>query len=199
MHEEVWQKAMHNHHNAKFNVMYAAVMSDEHAADRQTAIESVVTHLQGFGASAEALDAPRRTYQRPRAEVMANLPEHIQVRCPSEQERLACETPVTVFGIALESETITHECDGSPGECVMGDGLCADPLASEGLPVSLRAYADFAWQRNPFRLGDNHAQDGVVQSPGRDLTEAYWLARYYGFINEGRGQVLAWRDVGACR
>jgi hypothetical protein len=37
-----------------------------------------------------------------------------------------------------------------------------------------------------------------VQSPGRDLSEPYWLARYYGFITEGQGQVLAWREVGGC-
>lgn len=84
------------------------------------------------------------------------------------------------------------------GECMMEDGTCADALASEGLPPRLHAYADFMWQRSPFHLGDDNAMDGQKQSPGRDLTEPYRLARYYGYIEEGAAQILVWRDAGTC-
>jgi hypothetical protein len=34
--------------------------------------------------------------------------------------------------------------------------------------------------------------------PGADLSEPYWNARRYGFIEEGAGQVLAWEETGSC-
>jgi len=80
----------------------------------------------------------------------------------------------------------------------MDDGMCTRGLASRGLPSSLRAYGDFIWQRSPFEIGDPRGVDGQKQSPGRDLTEPYWIARHYGYITEGAGQVLAWKDAGTC-
>lgn len=81
----------------------------------------------------------------------------------------------------------------------MADGKCADGLASKGLGADLRKYADFMWQRGPFDIGETHGADGQMQSPGRDLSEPYWMARHYGYVTEGAGQVLAWRDAGSCR
>ncbi len=143
MEEEAWQKALYNHHSAKFNVMYASTVPDQTASARQEAIDSAVRQLEGA--------------------------------------------------------TITHDCDGRAGECTMADDKCADGLASEGLPPSLRIYADFMWQRSPFKIGDPRGIDGQKQSPGRDLAEPYWMARHYGYITRGAGQVLAWREVGACQ
>ena len=128
----------------------------------------------------------------------SHLPAGITIRCPTEEDRAACEDGITLFGIPMESDVITHACDGRPGECTLSEGVCAEGLASEGLPASLRIYADFMWQRSPFDIGNPHAVDGQVQSPGRDLSEPYWMARHYGFITAGAGQVLAWRDTGAC-
>ena len=54
------------------------------------------------------------------------------------------------------------------------------------------------WQRGPFDLGERVGVEGQLQSPGRDLSEPYWMARYYGYIKEGQGQVLAWQDAGGC-
>ena len=28
--------------------------------------------------------------------------------------------------------------------------------------------------------------------------EEYWLARFYDFVEEGDGTVLAWRELGSC-
>ena len=98
----------------------------------------------------------------------------------------------------MESEIISYECDGRAGECVMADGKCVEGLASEGLPPNLRHYGDFMWQRSPFQIGDDRDTEGRLQSPGRDLSEPYWMARHYGFITEGAGQVLAWRETGDC-
>ena len=69
-------------------------------------------------------------------------------------------------------------------------------MARSPLPPSQRAYEDFLWQRNPYKLGGGG--DGDQQSPGLDFSEVYGLARYYGFLDEGKAQVLAWRPMGSC-
>lgn len=195
MHEEAWQKALYNHRSAKFNVMYASIVD---GPDRQGAIDAAVAQLRDFGGNGGVQDAPRRTHNLDRGRIIAALPPGNTVRCPTEEERNACEDGGELFGFPLESSVISYDCDGRPGECRMADGKCVEGLASDGLPASLRGYSDFMWQRSPFDLGDQHGVDGAVQSPGRDLTEPYWLARYYGYITEGRDQVLAWREVGGC-
>ncbi|MBW1871391.1 MAG: hypothetical protein JRJ19_04965, partial [Deltaproteobacteria bacterium] len=173
MQVEAWQKALYNHHSAKFNVMYAAVVPDEVSGGRDQAIETALRQLDLFGGNDgvinPALDAPRRTYSVDRAAVIDNLPTGITVRCPSESERSACEQGGSIFGIPLEQEIISYECDGRPGECLMNDGLCCEGIASEGLPPDLRRYGDFMWQRSPFDIGAAYAVEGRKQSPGRDL------------------------------
>ncbi len=197
MKTELWEKALYNHESAKFNTMYASVFptSDE---NRQTAINSVVAQLADFGGNDGTKDAPRRTYTRSRESIIDAFPEGISVRCPTEEERNICEDGGDLFGIPLESKTITYECDGRAGECVMEDGLCVNGLASSGLPTRLRTYADFMWQRSPFDIGDSHGNVGRKQSPGRDFTEAFWMARYYGLVDIGSNQFLAWKNDGTC-
>jgi hypothetical protein len=202
MEEEALQKALYNHHSAKFNVMYASTVPDGVSQSRDQAIETAVRQLELFGGNDGVVDAvleaPRRTYSMDRAAVIANLPAGVELRCPTEQERATCEQGGDIFGIPLEQEIISYQCDGRPGECVMQDGMCTEAIASAGLPPDLRRYADFMWQRSPFDIGAAYSIEGQKQSPGRDLSEPYWMARHYGFITEGRGQVLAWREVGNC-
>ena len=201
MHEEQWEKALGTHRSAKFEVMYAASGDESELPARADAIASAVAQLEGFGGPGEYIDAPRRTYNLDRGFVAGEMEAlGIAQRCPTPEERARCEDGLTVLGITVEQQDITHTCDGRPAECPMGDGECADALAAEGLPPQLRAYADFMWQRNPFQIGDGQSVDGQKQSPGRDLSEPYWMARYYGYLTEGAGMVLAWRDVdgGAC-
>ncbi|MBI4818359.1 MAG: hypothetical protein HY791_18990 [Deltaproteobacteria bacterium] len=193
MEEEVWQKAMWNHHNAKADALYASVVPS--GSGRDDALRSLRDQLTGFGGNGGTHEAPRRTHDVSVQSVIDRLPSNITVRCPTEAERVQCETETTLLGFPLESKKISRECDGRPGECRFEDGTCANGLASEGLPVALRSYADFLWQRSPFDLGDPRSVDGQVQSPGRDLGEPFWTARYYDFIDTGRGQVLAWRQT----
>ncbi|MGM0578898.1 MAG: hypothetical protein ACQEXJ_24460, partial [Myxococcota bacterium] len=144
-------------------------------------------------------NAPRRTYDLSRQTVIDGFPEGTTVRCPTAEEREACEQGGDFFGVPLEGEIISRECDGRPGECTFeSDDTCADGIASDGLPPSLRIYADFMWQRSPFEIGYSTGLEGGKQSPGRDLSEPYWMARFYDYITAGDGQVLAWEDVGAC-
>jgi hypothetical protein len=202
MEEEFWRKALWNHASAFFDVAYASTVPPERmeggAAQRTAVIARAARQLRHFGGNGGTLEAPRRAHDRSRQSIVDALPEGITVRCPTEAERRACEDGGSVFGIPLDGEIISYACDGRPGECLMADGRCVEGLASEGLPVELRTYEDFLWQRNPFALGDPHAPDGHTQSPGRDFSEPYWMARYYGFLPDGAGQVLAWRAVGAC-
>jgi len=198
MQEELWEKGLRTHHSSKFNVMYGGVMPPSMAPERDHAIAMAVQQLEAFGGNDGVMDAPRRTYSLEAAEVMAQFPEGTELRCPTAEERAQCEMGVSFMGVQLEAEIITAECTGAVYECVMDDGLCARGIASDGLPPNLRGYADFMWQRSPYKLGDAYSVEGYKQSPGRDLTEAYWMARYYGFITQDPGQVLAWRDSGTC-
>lgn len=198
MHEEMWEKALHDHLSAKFNLMYASTVGDTHGDVTRQAIAEAVAQLRAFGGNGGVQDAPRRTHTLDRQAVIDALPEGVTVRCPTEDERTRCEEGVRLFGIQLESREITRPCDGRPGECVMADGRCVDGIASHGLPADLRRYADFMWQRSPYDLGEAPPIEGFKQSPGRDLAEPYWMARYYGYLTDGEGQVLAWRDDGAC-
>lgn len=197
MQREVWEKAMAPHHNAKADVLYATSVPPEIATDYDAAVASAVSQLRDFGGLGETRRAPRRTYDIDPQWVLDEMPSGMSVRCPTEQERQFCENGASLFGFEIDGVEITHECDGRPGECTMEDGRCANGLASEGLPSSLRAYGDFIWQRSPFKIGDPRGIDGQKQSPGRDLAEPYWIARYYGLLDDGAGQVLAWRDDGA--
>lgn len=199
MEREVWQKAMHNHHNAKADVMYASSVPTDIATAHDEAVASVVSQMRDFGGLGDVKDAPRRTYNIDTQWVLDRMPADTTVRCPTEMERAICEDGVSLFGIQLEGRNIGHVCDGRPAECMLDDGRCADGIASKGLPSSIRAYGDFIWQRSPFKIGEPRAQDGIEQSPGRDLSEPYWIARHYGYIQEGKDQVLAWRDMGACQ
>ncbi len=199
MHEDAWEKALYNHDSAKFNVMYASVVPESMAPNRAAIVQSAIDQLEDFGGNDGVKMAPRRTYTSSVQVVIDTLPSDISVRCPTEEERMQCEARMQFFGIDLEGKIISRECDGRPGECVMDDGMCTDGVASSGLPARMRAYGDFMWQRSPFTLGANYGGgDGRKQSPGRDLTEPYWMARYYGMIAEGDGHVLAWEEVGSC-
>lgn len=195
---ELRQKSMAGLANGKFDLMYAAVAPDDPAWARAETLDEGLSLLDGFGGSGGVLDDPRRSYSLPRADVLAALPDGVTATCPTEDERTRCEAGLSVFGVSVPGEVITHACHGTPGECQMADGTCADPLASSGLPPTLRRYADFMWQRDPFALGERFDVEGREQSPGLDLVEELWLARAYGLTDRGRGQVLAWHPTGSC-
>ncbi len=117
--------------------------------------------------------------------------------CPTAEEVAECERGYELLGYEFGGREVTAECTGAPGECRIGD-RCVTGQTRDPLPIGMRRYADFAWQRNPYEIGNQPRRPGRKQSPGLDLTESYWLARFYGFITEGDGQVLAWRDAGPC-
>ncbi len=197
MHTEEWSKTLERAHNAQFDVMYASLMPDDAPRDRDLAIADAKAVLEAFGGNGGVLGGPRRTYGIKAKTVLDNLPPGITLACPSEAERTTCEAGIKVFGIQLAGESISKPCSGGAGECKMADGACTKGMASEGLPPGLRAYADFAWQRNPYQLGDG-GDGGRKQSPGMDLSQAFWLAAHYGYLPQAKGLVLAWQDGGSC-
>lgn len=198
MHVEEWEKALRRAHNAQFDLMYASVVPDAAPYQRKEAIADAATMLAELGGNGGVLHAPRRTHGIDGKFVIDNLPKSIKVLCPSEEQRKTCEGGVKFLGIQLEGKKITHVCDGRAGECKMADGSCTNGLASEGLPAGLRPYADFTWQRNPYQIGDG-GNGGRHQSPGRDLSQAFWLGTAYGMLPQAKGKVLAWQDGASCQ
>jgi hypothetical protein len=196
--EELWTRQALGTANAKLAMMMVGEVPAEVVPDRAGAVAIALEALAGLGGNGGVLLEPRRSYTRPFAEVEADLPAGNAAVCPTEEERAACEQPLEIYGISLGATLISSTCRGLDSECVMADGTCTTAIAASALPVELRSYADDLWQRSPFQVGDTFDVDGGVQSPGLDLIELYWLARYYGWTDEGAGTVLAWQDEGAC-
>lgn len=185
--EEGWEKLAKDLGNAKFSLLVGLEDGDPAKQDAAMAL------LRSLGGNGGILADPRRSYALSYADALdaAGVGE----RCPTEAERALCEVGVLVFGTRLGGEDISGTCSGTPGECPFDDGSCAIAVADAPLPPELRSYEDFAWQRNPFKIGHPHGV-GEWQSPGLDLTESAWLARSQG-VWSAPG-VLAWQDVGAC-
>jgi hypothetical protein len=64
---------------------------------------------------------------------------------------------------------------GQYPSCVNSDESC-DPL-----PIVQRVTTDFLWQRSPFQLDGGGS--GLIEGAGIDYTLPYWMARYYGVVN----------------
>lgn len=56
-------------------------------------------------------------------------------------------------------------------------GPCEPLRALHPLPVGMRAYTDFLWQRSPFKL--EGGDDPRVLNPGIDYLLPYWMLRYH--------------------
>ncbi len=197
MEQEMWRKLIYNLGHASMDLMYAGTVPADLASARDEAIARATATIRAMGGNGGVLEDPRRTYTVDRQALLRDLPSGVTAICPTEAQRSICEDGFEVFGLTIPGEDITGECTGAPGECPIGDG-CALAQADEPLPVNQRAWADYTWQRNPFQIGVDYSVEGGKQSPGLDLIEAFWLARYYGFLHEGEGQVLAWQAVGTC-
>lgn len=199
MEVELWQKSLGDVGNLKFDLLYAATVKPPLATGRDVALGRALSTLRAMGGNGAGLDEPRRGYAVDRTSLIAGLPASgNSTRCPTEDERRRCEDGFAFLGLRVPGESITHTCDGRPGECTLGS-KCADAIASNPLPPGSRGYEDFLWQRDPFKLGARFSPEGMIQSPGLDFAEEYWLARFYGFVTEGAGQVLAWQPVGSCQ
>lgn len=55
-------------------------------------------------------------------------------------------------------------------------------FAAAPLPLSERPPTDFLWQRTPYTL--DGGDDGRLEYPGVDYLTAYWMGRYYGYIQD---------------
>ena len=209
-HHEMWDKLVKDVDNTDFAIMYAGAVPESIGKDRQQAIAFALDYLPWMGGNGGTLmgdpfdpkwlDDPRRSYTLTPEQVMASTPDGITAQCPTADEVAACTAKIEVLGIQMDNLTgwESHDCTGSEWECDVGEGVCTDKMASGPLPIPLRRYTDFLWQRNPFELGRGVNKEGGRQFAGSDVTEPYWNARRYGFIKEGAGQVLAWKELGSC-
>ena len=73
--------------------------------------------------------------------------------------------------------------DVSSKVAVCGSAAC------QPVPVALRPPATFLWEVDPFHLQGGGS--GIIENAGVDYILPYWMARYYGVINEGRIQSAA--------
>jgi hypothetical protein len=211
-HTEFHEKLVRDVGNVDFNIMYAGAVDPAIATGRDQALDYAMQQLPWMGGNGGLymgspddvtwLDEPRRTYTTTPEGILAWTPDGLTAQCPTPHEVEICTAEVTVMGINLGVLTgwRTHDCVGSPHECEITPGKCVRAMASGPLPVHLRNHTDYLWQRNPFTLGAGTwpGGEGYRQFAGSDYSVPYWNARRYGFIEEGEGQVLAWKPVGTC-
>lgn len=209
-HAEMWDKLVKPAGNVDFNIMYAGALPDEVALDKEQALAYALEQLQWMGGNGGLpqgspddpawLDDPRRSYAVTPDMVMAATPDGIDAVCPTESELAVCTADVEILGINLPNLAgmKTHDCADNPYECEVSDGQCVRKQTSGPLPVHLREYTDYLWQRNPFELGKGAGLEGGRQYAGSDYSVPYWNARRYGFVTEGESQVLVWKESGPC-
>lgn len=183
--------------NAKFDLMIADRLPEGDPL-RDALLDEVRDVMAVMGGNGGDLDDPRRTYTLLDEDYEALLGADFDPVCPTGAQRASCEDGLTVLGITVPGESITHPCAGMPSECDLGDGQCAWPMNATALPPTARAWEDFLWQRNPFKLYAVYGEEGRRSSPGLDLAETTWLARHRGVLGDGARQVLAWKDDGTC-
>ena len=59
--------------------------------------------------------------------------------------------------------------------------VCGD-VACQPVPVAMRPPATFLWEVDPFQLRGGGS--GIIESAGIDYILPYWMARYYGVIDD---------------
>jgi len=205
-HQEMWEKLLKEKGNADFYLMYAGEVPPDIATGRAQALTYALEQLATFGGNGwvngqQLLDDPRRSYTLTPDFVLAHAPDGIEAVCPTQHEYELCTAEISLNGIKIPGQNLLEyvPCNADdPWQCQVPNGKCTDKMASGPLPVGLRQYTDWLWQRNPYELRKGVGLEGGVQEPGADLSEPYWNARRYGFITAGAGQVLAWQDEGAC-
>jgi hypothetical protein len=209
-HTEMWDKLVKQVDNADFNIMYAGELSDEEAPDKEQALASAMEGLQWMGGNGGVLmgspedpkwlQDPRRSYTATPEAILAATPDGIVAECATEQELDICTVEIEFMGITLPNLTgwNSWDCTGNEYECEVGEGQCYEMHASAPLPIHLREYTDYLWQRNAFELGKNAGIEGKRQYAGSDYSVPFWNALRYGFITEGKGQVLGWKEDGVC-
>ncbi|HOU54897.1 MAG TPA: hypothetical protein PLQ97_13295 [Myxococcota bacterium] len=204
--DEMYLKLLREKGNADFYVMLAGEVPDELAPERSQALAYALEQVRTMGGNGwvdgqPVLDDPRRSYTLTPDFVMARVPEGVTADCPTQREYELCTTEIDFMGIKIPGQNLMDyvPCnDEDPWQCRVPNGKCTDKMASAALPVALRQYTDWLWQRNPYQLRKGVGMEGGVQMPGADLSEVYWNARRYGFLTEGAGQVLAWQTLGTC-
>lgn len=199
MEDEAWSKRAFNQRNLKFNLMYASEVPQSIGSQTQDALSQALEDLETLGGNGGILKDPRRSYSLDPQYVIDNLPAGTSLRCPTEDERKYCDEGISILGIQLGAASpVSRKCADTPGECKFSDGKCSRGLTTVGLPPPLRKYEGQMWQRSPFELGATYAVEGTKQTPGIELTEPYWLAKYYGYVGGANRQVLAWQSIGSC-
>ncbi len=206
-HHEMWLKMVSTAGNVDFDVMYAGALDPKNAPDRDKALQYALTELATFGGNGRdaqgqpLVDEPRRAYSLDPDFVLAHLPVDNTMVCPSAQDIQVCTTGPKFLGIPMPAPGIDKlPCvAGADWQCTLPDGTCTAGMAQLPVPPMLRKYSDYLWQRCPFCLGAWVGVEGGAQYAGSDFSVPYWNARRYGMLTAGKGQVLAWQDVGTCQ
>lgn len=66
---------------------------------------------------------------------------------------------------------------------------CGENRACQPIPVAQRITTDFLWQRSPFQMVSGG--DGLIETAGIDYILPYWMARFYGVVDDNLRAVSA--------
>ncbi len=152
----------------RFEVMFAAALSE-----RTPGVVDALAQLAAFGGTAELLDDPRRNYS---SDATLSPPPGITIAPSSDADIKLCTAPITVLGVTIPT--------GDPTDV-------SELFADHSLPLMRRPPDNWQWEKDPYRAVRKPGDAGRQQYAGLDLTEPYWIARYFKLLPDAHA-VLAW-------
>lgn len=152
-----------------FEVLFSAALGV-----KSPGLAASLTDLTLFGGAPGHLDDPRRNYAVDYS--VTPPPPGVVAEKASADELRICSTPITVLGVTIPTE--------APDASLYY--LRPSP------PASQRPPDNWIWEKDPFKATHAAGDAGHQQYTGLDLTEPYWVARYFGLLPDPH-LGLAWR------
>jgi hypothetical protein len=111
----------------------------------------------------------------------ANPTDNIAPVISAQTDQLRQFPPAPYLAIAVDNTGKYEENPECPG------------LSKTAIDVSERVPASFLWERNPWKLKEDAVPNYIY--PGVDYLITYWMARYYGYLEEDAPDTcLRWKE-----
>lgn len=154
--------------NAFYEAMLYALTGERRRRD-----EAVTHHRQWLDYYAFHEEAARRGKTPFVHTGRCSITEDPGPDAPIERRPLECVPMDQVY------MTVTQP-DGSEVETLFTPGVDEELRARHPLPVGVRRYADFLWQKDPMKITGDHKDPW--RGPSIDFLGTYWMLRYYSEV-----------------
>ncbi len=153
--------------NAFYEAMIHALTGEQQRLD-----EAVKYHRQWLDYYAFHEEVARQGKAPFQNVVRCGITEDPPPGAPIEQQPLEC--------VPMDQTYIVQPIAGSEHETLFTPGVDDELRARRPLPVGIRRYADFLWQKDPCKATGDHGTPW--RGPSIDFLGTYWMIRYYSEI-----------------